>query len=259
MSFVIVTEMNSVAYVKLHRPDVRNAFNPEMIAELTRIFSELQTRKDLRAVVLQGEGKVFCAGADLNWMKEMVNFSFEQNREDSLKLFGMFEAIANCTLPVIGLVHGAAFGGALGLVAVCDEVVAEENAQFCFSEVKLGIAPAVISAFVNKKAVAGKVRPLMLSGVVFNSHTAQQVGLVNEVAAAGEGHAAVQRVLHNYLQCGPEAVRETKKLLNNLSAMTWNQQKESTTTLIAERRASAEGQEGLKSFLEKREPTWRSL
>lgn len=258
MSFVIVTELNSVAYVKLHRPDVRNAFNPEMIAELTRIFSDLQMREDLRAIVLQGEGKVFCAGADLNWMKEMVNFSFEQNREDSLKLFAMFEAIANCTLPVIGLVHGAAFGGALGLVAVCDEVVAEENAQFCFSEVKLGIAPAVISAFVNKKAVAGKVRPLMLSGVLFNSHTAQQVGLVNEVAAAGEGHAAVQRVLHNYLQCGPEAVRETKKLLNNLSAMNWNQQKESTTTLIAERRASAEGQEGLKSFLEKREPTWRS-
>lgn len=258
MSFVVVTELNQVAYVKLHRPDMRNAFNTEMIAELTKIFCDLQARADVRAVVLQGEGKAFCAGADLNWMKEMVNFSFEQNREDSLKLFAMFEAMAHCTLPIVGLIHGAAFGGALGLVAICDEVVAEENTQFCFSEVKLGIAPAVISAFVNRKAVAGKIRPLMLSGVVFSSHTAQQAGLVTEVVAAGEGHAAVQRVLHNYLQCGPEAVRETKELLNNLSAMTWTQQKDSTTALIAERRVSAEGQEGLKSFLEKREPTWRS-
>ncbi|WP_374034215.1 enoyl-CoA hydratase-related protein [Bdellovibrio bacteriovorus] len=257
MSFVVVTEMNQVAYVKLHRPEVRNSFNPEMIAELTKIFTDLEARKDLRAVVLQGEGKVFCAGADLNWMKEMVNFTFEQNREDSLKLFGMFEAIAQCSLPVIGMIHGAAFGGALGLVAVCDEVIAEENTQFCFSEVKLGIAPAVISAFVNKKAVAGKVRPLMLSGVVFNSHIAQQAGLVTEVVPVGEGHTALQKILHGYLQCGPDAVRETKKLLNDIDTLSWADQRSRTTTVIAERRASNEGQEGLKSFLEKREPAWR--
>ncbi|WP_374075933.1 enoyl-CoA hydratase-related protein [Bdellovibrio bacteriovorus] len=259
MSFVVVTEMNQVAYVKLNRPEMRNAFNPEMIAELTKTFQDLQTRRDLRAVVLQGEGKSFCAGADLNWMKEMVNFSFSQNREDSLKLFYMFESIANCMLPIIGQVHGAAFGGALGLLAVCDEVIAEEGTQFCFSEVKLGIAPAVISSFVNRKAVPGKIRPLMLSGVVFNPHVAQQAGLVTEVVPAGEGHTAVQKVLHNYLQCGPEAVRETKKLLNDLPFMTWGQQRDNTTTLIAERRASDEGQEGLKSFLEKREPSWRPL
>lgn len=257
MSFVVVTEMNQVAYVKLHRPEVRNAFNPEMIAEITKTFVELESRQDLRAVVLQGEGKVFCAGGDLNWMKEMVNFSFDQNIEDSLKLFAMFEAIAQCSLPVIGLVHGAAFGGALGLIAACDEVVAEEGTQFCFSEVKLGIAPAVISAFVNRKAVPGKVRPLMLSATVFNAHTAQQVGLVTEVVPAGEGHTVLQKVLHNYSQCGPEAVRETKKLLNSLNSMTWDQQKKATAKVIAERRASPEGQEGLKSFLEKREPTWR--
>lgn len=257
MSFVVVTELNQVAYVKLHRPEMRNAFNPEMIAELTVLFNSLNSRRDLKAIVLQGEGKAFCAGADLNWMKEMVNFSFDQNREDSLKLFNMFDAVANCTLPVIGLVHGAVFGGALGLVAVCDEVVAEENTQFCFSEVKLGIAPAVISSFVNRKAVLGKVRPLMLSGVVFNSHIAQQAGLVSEVVAVGEGHTALQKVLHNYLQCGPDAVRETKKLLNALPFLNWDQQKEATTTLIAKLRTSVEGQEGVKSFLEKREPTWR--
>lgn len=258
MAFVVVTELENVAYVKLHRPEVRNAFNPEMIAEITETFKKLDARQDLRAVVLQGEGKVFCAGGDLNWMKEMVNFSFEQNLEDSKKLFEMFEAMAHCSLPVIGLVHGAAFGGALGLIAACDEVIAEEGTQFCFSEVKLGIAPAVISAFVNRKAVAGKVRPLMLSACVFNPAIAQQVGLVHEVVASGQGHVALQRVLHNYLQCGPAAVRETKKLLNQLNSMTWEEQKMATGQLIAERRASPEGQEGLKSFLEKREPTWRT-
>ncbi|QLY25177.1 enoyl-CoA hydratase-related protein [Bdellovibrio sp. KM01] len=258
MTFINTVEMDHVAYVKLNRPDVRNAFNPEMISEITETFHQLANRTDLRAIVLQGEGKSFCAGADLNWMREMVNFSYHQNREDSLRLFSMFETIAKCSLPVIGLVHGAAFGGALGLVAVCDEVIAEEGTQFCFSEVKLGIAPAVISAFVQRKAVAGKVRPLMLSGVVFNPQVAQQAGLVTDVCPAGEGHNVLQKVLGNYKQGGPEAVRETKKLLNDIANMTWEQQRDRTTHLIAERRASDEGQEGLKSFLEKREPSWRS-
>jgi methylglutaconyl-CoA hydratase len=258
MSFVVVTELEKVAYVKLNRPEVRNAFNPAMIAEITNTFLALEKRQDLRAVVLQGEGKAFCAGADLNWMKEMVDFTLQQNREDSVKLFEMFESIAECSLPVIGMIHGSAFGGALGLVAVCDEVIAEEGTQFCFSEVKLGIAPAVISAFVNRKAVPGKVRPLMLSAVVFNPHIAQQAGLVTEVVPVGEGHLALQKVLHNYLQCGPQAIRETKILLNGLRSMDWHEQRDATTILIAERRVSDEGQEGLKSFLEKSEPSWRS-
>lgn len=258
MKFVVLTELDRVAYVKLSRPDVRNAFNPEMIFEITEIFHQLESRTDLCAVVLQGDGKSFCAGADLNWMKEMVNFSFAENREDSLKLFAMFEAIAVCSLPVIGMIHGAAFGGALGLVAVCDEVIAEEKTQFCFSEVKLGIAPAVISSFVAKKALNGKIRPLMLSGSVFTAVTAQQTGLVTEVVPEGQGHIYLQKTLHNYKQCGPEAVRETKKLLNELLTLNWDQQREKTSKLIAERRSSAEGQEGLKSFLEKREPSWRT-
>lgn len=257
MKFVVVSELNHVAYVKLHRPEMRNAFNPEMIAEITTVFNQLSARTDIRAVALSGEGKAFCAGADLNWMKEMVEYSFEQNQEDSLKLFAMFDSIANCAHPVVGLVHGAVFGGALGLMACCDYVVAEEGTQFCFSEVKLGIAPAVISAFVMKKAVIGKVRPYMLSGVVFNPEQAEQMALVNEVVATGEGHAAQQRMLHHFLVCGPEAVRETKKLLNSLSTLTWDEQKLATSKVIAERRASAEGQEGLKSFLEKREASWK--
>lgn len=257
MKYVVVSELNHVAYIKLHRPEMRNAFNPEMIAEITQVFSGLNQRADLRAVALSGEGKAFCAGADLNWMKEMVEYSFEQNQEDSLKLFAMFDAIANCVHPVVGLVHGAVFGGALGLMACCDYVVAEAGTQFCFSEVKLGIAPAVISAFVMKKAVAGKVRPFMLSGVVFTPEQAEDMALVNEVVAVGEGHLAQQRMLHHFLICGPEAVRETKKLLNVLPSLNWEAQKMATSKLIAERRASAEGQEGLKSFLEKRDASWK--
>lgn len=257
MSLVTVTEIDHVAYVKLNRPDVRNAFNTEMIESLTKIFQDLDKRKDLRVVALQGEGKVFCAGADLSWMKAMVNYSFEQNREDSVKLFEMFDSIAKCSLPVIAVVQGAAFGGALGLIACCDFVITEEGTQFCFSEVKLGIAPAVISSFVMKKAVIGKIRPLMLSGKIFEAKEAIDCGIVNEMLAKGEAHHELQRIIHSFKECGPEAVRETKKLINDLADLNWEQQKDRTTRLIAERRVSTEGQEGLKSFLEKRAPAWR--
>lgn len=257
MQFINVAEIDHVAYVKLHRPDVRNAFNPGMIAEITKTFLELSKRDDLRAVALSGEGKTFCAGADLAWMKSMVDFDFDQNRADSLKLFAMFEAVAQCSLPVIGLIHGAAFGGALGLVACCDYVIAEEGTQFCFSEVKLGIAPAVISSFVLRKTTPGHVRHLMLSGSVFGTQEAYAAGLVHSLTHAGQGHVTLQTQLHKFQECGPEAVRETKKLLNEIPNLSWSQQKEKTTQVIADRRISDEGQEGLKSFLEKRNPSWR--
>lgn len=257
MPLVVVTELDRVAFVKLDRPDVRNAFEPRMIEELTKIFSSFEKRKDLIAVALSGEGKAFCAGADLAWMKAMVNYSFEQNREDSLRLFAMFEAMARCPLPIVGLAHGAAFGGALGLIACCDFVVAEEGTQFCFSEVKLGIAPAVISAFVLRKGVPGHLRPYMLNGQVFDAHQAVMMGLVHRVVPAGEGHHELQRQVHHYNDAGPEAVREVKKLLNELPHLDWEAQKEKASRVIAERRVSSEGQEGLKSFLEKRAPSWR--
>lgn len=256
--FVSVTENRHVAQVQLKRPEIRNAFDPSMIADLTRIFTELENRRDLRAVVVRGEGKVFCAGADLNWMKEMVNYTRLQNQEDSLKLFTMFEAIARCSLPVIGLVQGAAFGGALGLVATCDYVIADPKTQFCFSEVKLGIAPAVISGFVARKTLPGLVRHWMMSGAVFTPQQAQAAGLVHDIVAEADFEAHLQTILKTYKDAGPEAVRETKKLLNDLPALNGAQQKERTSQLIADRRVSAEGQEGLKSFLEKRNPSWRN-
>ena len=258
MRLIDVNEENHIAYVKLNRPEIRNAFDPRMIEELTKVFRGLNQRVGLRAVVLQGEGKVFCAGADLNWMKEMVNYTIDQNREDSKKLFAMFEAIVDCALPIVCLAQGAAFGGALGLLACCDYVIADPATQFCFSEVKLGLAPAVISAFVNRRGNASKTRYFMISGSVFNSAQATEMGLVHEVASIGDFTNRLNFVLAQFAECGPEAVRETKKLLNSLPTLSWLEQRELTTQVIAERRVSKEGQEGLKSFLEKRSPHWRS-
>lgn len=252
-----VIETNNVAYVKLDRPDVRNAFHPELIERLTKEFQTLNHRQDLRAIVLSGEGKVFCAGADLNWMKSMVSYSVEQNRADSEKLFEMFEAIWNCQIPVIGVAHGAAFGGALGLLAACDYVIAEEKTQLCFSEVKIGLVPAVISAFIIRKCHLGLVAHLMMSGKVFSPKEALATGLIHESVAESEVQNCLARVLKCYQEAGPEAVRETKKLIRKLGLLSWNEGKSETCKVISERRVSSEGQEGLKSFLEKRDPQWK--
>lgn len=254
-----ITEEKNVAFVSLDRPDVRNAFHPDLIKKLTTEFQALSNRNDLRAIVLSGEGKVFCAGADLNWMKSMVNFSFEQNRADSEKLFEMFEAIWNCPMPVIGLVHGAAFGGALGLIAACDYVIAEQNTQLCFSEVKIGIAPAVISNFILKKCSLGKIGHYMLSGQVFTAQQAYEAGLVQKVAPESHLAEALAHAVKNFQDAGPEAVRETKKLLRSVTDLSWSEAKAETARVISERRTSTEGQEGLKSFLEKRSPNWKAL
>lgn len=257
MALVEVREDNKIARVRMNRPDLRNAFNPDMIEELTTIFTGFEKRRDLRLVTLTGEGKIFSAGADLSWMKAMVNYSFEQNREDSLKLFAMFEAIANCPAPLLAVAHGAVMGGGLGLIAGCDHVIAEEGTQFAFSEAKLGIAPAVISSFVLQKAAIGVVRPLMISGRSFGAETALRAGLIHDVVPAGEGGVALQKTVEQWLEAGPQASREIKRLLNDLTRPEWAAQRERTTRLIAELRVSTEGQEGLKSFLEKRSPSWR--
>lgn len=252
-----IKEENKVAHVTLDRPDVRNAFHPEMIQKLTEAFQGFAQRTDLRAIVLAGEGKAFCAGADLNWMKSMVNYTKAQNQEDSEKLFQMFESIWNCPVPVVGCVHGAAFGGALGLIAACDYVIAEEKTQLCFSEVKLGIAPAVISAFILKKCASGTVSHLMISGKVFTPQEVLGSGLLHEAVSESQMSAALKKWLENFLAAGPEAVKETKKLIRNLTGSSLAEAKAETCRVIAERRVSAEGQEGLKSFLEKRSPNWK--
>ena len=256
MKPVIISEIDHVAHIKLHRPDVRNSFNAEMIHELTNIFEKLELRDDLRAITLSGEGKVFCAGADLNWMKSMVEFSYAENLKDAQALYQMFSAQKKLNLPLIALVHGAAYGGALGLIANCDYVIAEEGTSFCFSEVKLGISPAVISSFVLDKA-SPLVKHYMLSGSVFNAQKAKELFLVDEILGKEHTHHQLQSIIHHYKECGPLAVQKTKQLLKAI-AEEESPTKELTTQLIAELRTSLEGQEGLKSFLEKRKPSWRS-
>lgn len=251
MSFLNIQDQGDIKVVELNRPQFKNAFNPEMISEITETFHQLSLDKNIRAVVLKGSGSAFCAGADLNWMKSMVDFSFEENKADSEKLWNMFEAIAFCEAPVIGLVHGAAYGGALGLIAACDYVIAEEKTQFCFSEVKLGLSPAVISAFILRKCADAFVRPYMLNAEVFDAKSAYHMGLVHLIKNMNETDVEINK----FLKLGLQAVRETKKLLNNIEKSknenSWLLQKKLTTEVISERRMSLEGQERLKAFLQK--------
>jgi methylglutaconyl-CoA hydratase len=243
--------------IKLNRPDVRNAFNPEMIQKLTQAFQRIHQEKSIRAIVLEGEGSVFCAGADLNWMQSLVNASFEQNKRDAEDLRQLFETIWTCEVPVVCCVQGAAFGGALGIMAVSDFVLCDEKAQLCFSEVKLGIAPAVISEYLMKKCNPSLISAWMISGMTLTSHEAATAGLVHRVVQGSEINSEKQKILKALSEAGPQALRATKKLIRDLSILPQKDVMPRTTTLIAELRSGAEGQEGLKSFLERRRPNWR--
>lgn len=261
---IVVSFQGPIATIQLHRPQVKNSFHPSMIKELIRAFAEVSNKSEIRVIILNGSGSVFCAGADLQWMKSMVGFTYQQNKEDAGELYQLFKAIYDCPIPVIGQVHGAAFGGALGLLATCDVVIAESNTQFCFSEVKLGLAPAVISSFVVKKCPLSQVSSWMLSGAVMNATQALGLGLINkivdgEVALAADTLAQAKA----FLEAGPEAVRATKKLLRGISKLSAPMDSEEelrrlTIDAIAERRVSSEGQEGLSAFFEKRRPSWSS-
>jgi methylglutaconyl-CoA hydratase len=249
-----------VATVTLNRPEVRNAFHPSMIRELTEVFTELAGKPDVSVVVLRGEGKSFCSGADLGYMKSMADFSFEENRQDALELWGMFESLRNCPHPIVGRIHGHAMGGAVGLAALCDVAAAVTDTQFCFSEVRLGIAPAVISPFVLEKMSASYARRLMLTAEVFSAEQAFESGLVQFVGDEPSVDTFLNSVIRALVSNGPEAVRATKALLRQVSQTpSWSDRRDLTSRVIAERRVSAEGQEGLRGFLEKRAPSWKMV
>lgn len=258
MKNLILKINNHLATVTLNRPEIRNAFNSEMIKELTETFSQLGHRSDIRAICLSGEGKAFCAGGDLNWMKEMVEFSNEENLADARQLFEMFEAIHFCNIPIIGKVHGSVFGGGLGLLAGCDFVVADSKTQFCFSEVKIGIAPAVISPFILRKIDRAQVAPWMISGRIFGVDVALRMGLIHQVGEEDTLNDQVDMALAWFNDVGPAACRATKRLIAKLPELDWNEKKEASTELIAELRVSKEGQEGLRAFLSKTKPSWRA-
>ena len=236
-----------VLRVTLARPEQRNAFDAELIAELTETFAGA---RDARAVVLAGEGASFCAGADVEWMRSSVDLTYEENVEDAVRLLKMLEAVDGCPTPVVARIQGHALGGGAGLVACADVAVAAKDAVFAFSEVKLGLIPAVISPFVLAKIGPSWARRYFLTGERFDAATALRIGLVQEVAAELDG--AVERILAEIIAGGPEAVRAAKLLVRDRPDGV------ETARRIAERRAGAEGQEGLRAFLEKRAPRWRS-
>jgi enoyl-CoA hydratase/carnithine racemase len=232
--------------VTLARPERRNAFDAALIAELTEAFADVG---DARAVVLAGDGPSFCAGADVEWQRAAIELSYDENVEDALRLYRMLEAIDSCPAPVVVRVHGYALGGGSGLVACADVALAGEDAVFGFSEVKLGIVPAVISPFVLPR-IGAAARRYFLTGERFDAVAALRIGLVHEVASDLDGR--VDAVLRELLSSGPEAARAAKRLIRERPGG------EEAAHVAARRRTSPEGQEGLRAFLEKRRAAWRT-
>ena len=247
MSALRVTREGDVLRVTLARPETRNAFDAALIAELAEAFVDVGKA---RAVVLAGEGPSFCAGADVEWMRASAELTYDENVADATALRRMLEAIDSCPAPVLALAHGHALGGGVGLVACADIAVAHEATVFAFSEVKLGIVPAVISPFAVAKIGASAARRYFVTGERFDALTALRIGLVHEVTA--DLDAVLDRLLGELRSAGPRAARAAKRLVVDPP------DGPETARRIAERRTSGEGQEGLRAFLEKRSPAWRS-
>ena len=255
MSLLIQAD-GPVIRVTLNRPDVRNAFNEALIADLTAWAESITVAGPARVAVLSGAGKVFCAGADLTWMSKMVAYSHEENIRDARAMAQMFAALDALPIPLIGRVHGAALGGGVGLAAVCDIVVAAEDAAFAFTEVKLGILPAVISPYALAKIGRSAARELFLTGARFSAERAREIGLVHAVADAADLDRVVAKYVNDLLTSGPEAVAAAKRLIATVAGSARTPAVEYAIDAIAERRVSKEGQEGMGAFLAKRPPSW---
>ena len=257
MNLLLVNKIKEgVTEVKLNRPEIHNAFNDELIQDIIKCFNELENDDNTNIVVLTGEGRSFCAGADLNWMKSMVNYSKDENIQDSKQLFKMFETINNFSKPIIGKINGHALGGGVGLVAVCDYVLTHEKAKFGFTEVRLGLIPAVISPFCINKIGESHARAWFMSGEMFKANKAFDLGLVHEVTSIEEFDERFEEILKSFQKAGPIAAREAKKLIKNVFKLEDDKQSEYTCSAIAERRISEEGQEGMSALLEKRAANW---
>jgi methylglutaconyl-CoA hydratase len=251
------TDEGPVANVTLARPDSHNALNAELIDELTRCFEEISDDDRVRAVVLAGEGRSFCAGADIGYMRETAGLSYDENLEDARRLAMMFWTIDECPKPVVAKVQGAAMGGGAGLAAVADLTVADAEARFAFSEVWLGIAPATIAPFVVRKIGVSHARSLFVTGERFGAERAREIGLVHRVVSKDGLDKAVEEKVGELLQGGPVAQATLKGLLRRLETTEPMEAPGLTARVISELRTGEEGQEGLAAFLEKREPRWR--
>jgi methylglutaconyl-CoA hydratase len=256
MASIQITTSGAVVTVTLNRPELHNAFDPAMIQGLTDAFRQLAADPTVRAVVLTGAGASFCAGADLAWMRSSLQFGRAENVADAERLAAMFETVNTLPKPLIGRINGAAVGGGAGLAACCDIVVAAETASFGFAEVKLGIVPAVIARYVVPKIGASHARALFVSGRRFDAAHAQRIGLAHDVVPADKLDAVVQRVVADVLTSGPAAVGVAKAVVAAVQALPSDEVGPLLVAAIADARTGAEGQEGLRAFLEKRKPDW---
>ncbi len=254
---VVVAQL--VGRITLNRPDVRNAFNDEVIAEITQAFTELGARDDVRCIVLAAEGSAFCAGADLNWMRRMADFSREENLADAAKLAEMLRVIYECPKPTVARVQGDVYAGGMGLVAACDVAVSVDTAGYCLSEVKLGLIPATISPYVIRAMGARAAHRYFLTAERFSAQEALRLGFVQEVVQADQLDAKVEEITQALVKNSPNAVKVCKKLLHDVAGQEIGQPLiNKTVEGIADIRASAEGREGVSAFLGKRKPSWLS-
>jgi methylglutaconyl-CoA hydratase len=257
MDYLVKIDDKKVATITLNRPDIHNAFNDQLITDLINCFIRLEDNSEVKVVVLTGAGKSFCAGADLNWMKRMKDYSFEENLADSKKLCELFTTINNFKKPVIGKINGSALGGGAGLLAVCDYVLAVDSASFGFTEVRLGLLPAVISPFVIAKIGESYARAYFLTGQKFNAQKAQTMGLIHQVTSFDKIEEDLELLINEYLLAAPLATYNAKKLISNVvNSLNFETLCEYTCETISKARKSAEGQEGMSSLLEKRKPNW---
>ncbi|HSB22629.1 MAG TPA: enoyl-CoA hydratase/isomerase family protein [Burkholderiaceae bacterium] len=253
-----ITRDGAVARVFLNRPDVRNAFNDTVIAELTSAFRELGVDASVRAIVLGGHGKAFCAGGDLNWMRAMADYSWEQNRADAQALADMLWTLYTCPVPVVGRVHGDCYAGGVGLASVCDVLVAAEGMHFCLSEAKLGLLPATIGPYVVRALGQQASRRYFVTAERFSAAEAHRLGFVHELARPETIDATVEAIVQALVANGPAAVNASKRLVRDLAGAPLTPElRADTARRIADIRASDEGREGVQAFLHKRKPSWQ--
>jgi methylglutaconyl-CoA hydratase len=257
MTNLITSVAHHVGRITLNRPDVRNAFNDDVISELTQAFKDMGSRPDVRCIVLAAEGSAFCAGADLNWMRRMADYSYDENLADAGKLAQMLHTIAVCPKPTVARVQGDAYAGGTGLIAACDIAVAVDAAQFCISEVKIGLIPATISPYLIRAMGVRAAQRYWLTAERFSASTAKQMGLVSEVATPDGLDAALDKICSALCLASPEAVRITKKLIDSVVEKPITHELIAHTVKeIAVARTTTHGREGVQAFLQKRLPSW---
>ncbi|MGQ9604358.1 MAG: enoyl-CoA hydratase/isomerase family protein [bacterium] len=252
-----IEKKDSVGWVWLNRPDVRNAFDEVMIDEMHKAITDLQYDNQVRAVVITGKGSAFCAGADINWMKRMKDFTYEENLKDALALAGLLYSLYNLPKPTIAAVNGASIGGSNGIVAACDIAIASHRAEFSLSEVRIGLVPACIGPYLVRKIGEGGCRRLFLTGERISADEAFRLGLVNQVVTHENLMGRVDEQISTLIAAGPAALAMCKHLISSIGRMSLEEAKDFTSRMIAELRCSDEAQEGMKAFLEKRLPRWQ--